>query len=145
MAFGKLPGMLFYLRKRWLSGLFLMLDGWSTAHSYWGDGGLRLEKQSELTAASLFSSLPLVGCCSTALFLILSLKPETETSEAPLKNHIKFCVLYIYILVYIYLPTEETINWILGANLLKNVSRSFNTRNILYKKTRHDDMLNCCK
>eukprot|EP00069_Balaena_mysticetus_P021278 bmy_03016T0 len=93
--------------------------GWVVNKSCWGDGSLRLERQ-------------LVYKLEKPLFLILSLKPETKTSKAPLKNQIKFCVLWIC-LVCIYTHTQKKPLFDVGSNVVeKGVNRSQQVFQLLF-------------
>lgn len=72
--------MLFYLRM--LTWWFILDVGWVVNSLYWGDTGLSLEKQSELTATRLqpLQFLATCGVLFNSLISNLSLKRETETS-----------------------------------------------------------------
>ena len=125
--------MLFYLRM--LTWWFILDVGWVVNSLYWGDSGLSLEKQNELTATRL-QPLQLLATCGVlfnSLISNLSLKPETNLISPFEESYQILCLIHKRLL-YIYLPTEETINWISGANLLKNVINGVLTLEIFYIK-----------
>ena len=70
-------------------------------------------------------------CCLTAL--ISNSQPETKTSKAPLKNQIKFCVLWIC-LVCIYTHTQKKPLFDVGSNVVEKGVNVPLTLEILYIK-----------